>query len=203
MPPRLVLFDMDDVLCAYRVDVRIAQLARLSGRGPACVREAIWDSGFLDEADTGRWDAEGTLAEFGRRLGSPLTRAQWVEARRRAMTPFADVLALVERLKTQATVAVLTNNDPLVDETLPQLFPALPGLFGPRLYVSSRFGVRKPDPAVFRACCSAIGIAPEEAFFTDDKVENVEGARAAGLGGHVFHAAAGLATALRGAGLDV
>jgi HAD superfamily hydrolase (TIGR01509 family) len=203
MPPRLVLFDMDDVLCAYHVEARIAHLSDVSGRSPAEIREAIWDSGFLDEADRGRWDADGTLAEFGRRLGYPLTRDEWIEARRRAMPPFADVLALVGRLKPQATVAVLTNNDPLVEETLPLLFPALPGLFGPHLYVSSRFGVSKPDPDVFRACCEAIGIAPGEAFFTDDKAENVAGARAAGLRGHVFAGASGLQAALREAGLDV
>ena len=177
---RLAVFDMDDVLCAYHVERRVERLAQLSGRAPDAVHAALWTSGFLDEADRGRWDAAETLAEFGRRIGYPISLDEWIEARQIAMPPFPEVLALLKRVRRKATIALLTNNDPLVEKTLPRLFPELPPLFGEHLYVSSRFGVSKPDPAVFRACCAAIGIPPEEAFFTDDKEENVAGAIAGG-----------------------
>ena len=155
----------------------------------------------MDEADRGRWDAAGTLAEFGRRIGYPLTLDEWIEARHIAMPPFPDVLALLERVKRKATIALLTNNDPLVELTLPRLFPELPPLFGEHLYVSSRFGMSKPDPEVYRACCAAAGVALEEAFFTDDREENVAGAMQAGMAGHVFKNAKGLERALTQAGL--
>ena len=147
---------MDDVLCAYEVDARVERLSQLSGRPPAEIHGALWESGFLDEADRGRWDERETLAEFGRRIRYPLSLEEWVEARRIAMRPFPEVLALLERVKVHADIALLTNNDPLVEATLPSLFPELPPLFGEHLYVSSRFGVSKPDPAVFRACCAAL-----------------------------------------------
>ncbi len=198
---RLAVFDMDDVLCGYEIPARVARLAALSGRSPETIHAALWESGFMDEADRGRWDAAGTLAEFGRRIGHPITLDEWVEARRIAMPPFTDVLALLERVKRRATIALLSNNDPLVELTLPRLFPELPALFGEHLYVSSRFGVSKPDPAVYRACCAAAGVAPEEAFFTDDKEENVAGAMQAGMIGHVFQNAEGLERALTKAGL--
>ena len=99
-------------------------------------------------------------------------------------------------------MAVLTNNDPLVEETIDELFPALRPIFGERIFVSARFRMAKPDPAVFRACCAAAGFVPEETFFTDDRTENVDGARAAGLTGHVFRDGMVLATALREAGFE-
>jgi glucose-1-phosphatase len=203
MPIRLVLFDMDDVLCDYRVEGRIAALARMSGRATGAIRTAIWDSDYFDQSDTGRWTAEQALAEFGRRIGYPLSREEWIEARRIAMVPFPDMLALVERLKRVVKVAVLTNNDPLVAETLPELFPGLPALFDGNIFVSSQFGRAKPEPEVFRACCRLMQFAPEEAFFTDDKEENVAGARLAGLTAHVFHGEPGLRAALHEAGLKV
>lgn len=201
MPLRLALFDMDDVLCDYRVDLRIAALARIAGLPEERIRRAIWDSDYFDEADQGRYDAQGSLAEFGRRIGYPYTRDEWIAARRVAMIPRPDVLRLVERVRARAAIGVLTNNDELLAETIDDLFPELRPLFGANIFVSARFRTAKPDPEVYRACCAALSVAPGEAFFTDDKEENVEGARRAGLTGHVFRTIDGLEDALREAGL--
>lgn len=201
MALRLAVFDMDDVLCDYVVDARVACLARMAGCTEAQVRAAIWDGDYFDQADQGRWSAEESLAEFGRRLGHPFTQEAWIDARRVAMIPRPRVLAMVERIKARAAVAVLTNNDALLAKTIDALFPALRPVFGANIFVSSQFGTAKPDPAVFRACCALAGIPPEACFFTDDKPENVAGADAAGLTGHVYAGEAALEEALRSAGL--
>jgi putative hydrolase of the HAD superfamily len=47
---------------------------------------------------------------------------------------------------------------------------------------SALVGVEKPDPAIFRAALTALGVAPEEALYVGDLYEvDVVGARAAGL----------------------
>jgi putative hydrolase of the HAD superfamily len=47
---------------------------------------------------------------------------------------------------------------------------------------SAVVGVEKPDPAIFRAALTALGIAPEEALYVGDLYEvDVVGARAAGI----------------------
>ena len=53
MPPRLVIFDMDDVLCHYDLGRRLRALSQISGKTPRDIRAAIWDSGFEDDADSG------------------------------------------------------------------------------------------------------------------------------------------------------
>lgn len=204
MALRYALFDMDDVLCHYDVDTRVARLAALSGTTPDEVRERIWDSGFLEEADRGGpWTAEAFLAEFGARLGRPIGRDDWIEARRVAMRPFDDVLATVGRLAAVAPVAVLTNNDHLVRESIDTLFPQLRPLFGQRILVSAELPAAKPDPACFLAACARLGFDPAATFFTDDREENVAGARAAGLTAHVFRDHAGLLHALRAGGFSL
>ena len=46
---------------------------------------------------------------------------------------------------------------------------------------SSRVGVRKPDPAIYRLACDELGVEPDEAVFLDDLGINLKPARAMGM----------------------
>jgi HAD superfamily hydrolase (TIGR01509 family) len=186
MKPEAVIFDMDDVLCRYDLGKRLRVLSRITGKMPRDIRAAIWDSGFEDEADSGGYaDAEIYLLEFGRRIGHPLTRDDWIAARREAMQPWPDMLALAKRIGEQARIAIYTNNGPLTKAAIADLFPALNGVF-PEHYYSFEFGTKKPDPQSFRKLMERMGTQPERCWFIDDKRSNVTGARMAGLRGHHF-----------------
>lgn len=204
MPLRLVLFDLDGVLCRYDVGRRVEALARLAGRRPEAVHAELWGSGFEDDADAGLYPTpEAYLEAFAARLGYPISREQWIAARRAGMSPHWDVLALAERLKREVTIGVLTNNVPLLKASLPQVFPEVPRLFGKHVFYSCDYGVKKPNPAIYRAALAELGIETAEAFFTDDKLANVEGAIEAGLAAHLFDGCPGLAAALSVHGIDV
>ena len=200
-PIRQLLFDMDDVLCAYHVDIRIAALAEITGKAADSIRASIWETDFLEQSDRGAYSAQAYLEEFGRRLDYPLSRAEWVAARKAAMPPFHDVLGLVGRVKKRLPVALLTNNDHLLGDTLDEVFPDLIPLFGDAIFVSARIGAAKPDAACFMHCCTALKVAATETFFTDDLVENVAGARRAGLIAHHFDGYQGLVQALEAHGV--
>jgi len=203
MPIETFIFDMDDVLCAYDVGRRIEALAGLSGRSEAEIHAAIWQTDFLDRADRGDFSADDYLGEFGRRLGRSLTRAEWVEARRLSMAPDQAMLDLVKELGQNHQLALLTNNDRLLAETLDALFPALRPLFGKHLYVSAELGLAKPDPEIFRAVCKRLDVKTEAAFFIDDLAVNVAGAQEAGLDGHVFAGYSGFREAISIKGVPI
>ena len=200
-PIRQLLFDMDDVLCAYHVDIRIAALAEMTGKAADSISASIWETDFLEQSDRGAYSAQAYLEEFGRRLDYPLSRAEWVAARKAAMPPFHDVLGLVGRVKKRLPVALLTNNDHLLGDTLDEVFPDLIPLFGDAIFVSARIGMAKPDAACFMHCCTALKVAATETFFTDDLVENVLGAKSAGLMAHHFDGYQGLVQALEAHGV--
>jgi putative hydrolase of the HAD superfamily len=195
----LVLFDMHDVLCRYDRNKRLADLSRLSGKPPEVIYQAIWGSGFENEADSGKYDAAQYLAGFAARLGYPITLAEWLENRRIATTPMPEVLALLAQVKVKR--AVLTNNHTLVREHLDVLFPELFALCGGQSYVSAQFRAAKPDRVVYLRCVAAAGATPAETLFIDDSKSNVTGAIAAGLAGYVFTSADALADELRDAGV--
>jgi hypothetical protein len=73
---KIVVFDMDGVLCRYRIERRLARLAAWSGQSPDAIHAAIWRSGFEDEAERGVMSADDYLRGFGARLGYPLSAIQ-------------------------------------------------------------------------------------------------------------------------------
>jgi putative hydrolase of the HAD superfamily len=190
--PRLVIFDMDDVLCHYSLGRRLRILGEMSGKAPRDIQAAIWDSGFEGESDAGGYpDAEEYLREFGTRLGYAISRAEWIEARRLSMTPHHDVLALAKEIGRRAEIAVFTNNGPLVKEEFGNLFPEAARIFG-GCFCSFEFATKKPDPASYKRLLERLVIPASGAWFIDDKRSNVEGARLAGLRAHHFTGIAAL-----------
>jgi putative hydrolase of the HAD superfamily len=202
MKPETVIFDMDDVLCRYDLGKRLRALSRITGRMPRDIRAAIWDSGFEDDADSGGYaDPSEYLAAFGQRIGYPLTREEWVRARRVAMTPWPGMLALARTIGTQARIAIYTNNGPLTKASMQDLFPELGGIFGEHYY-SFEFGTKKPDPESFRRLTVKMQTDPSRCWFIDDKRSNVSGARIAGLRGHHFRSQEQLMPDIYGMGFD-
>jgi putative hydrolase of the HAD superfamily len=158
----------------------------------------LWDSGFEDAADAGRYPtAEEYLAEFGRRLGHPITRSQWIEARRAAIAPWPDMLSLIAEIGLHMRIALFSNNGPLMKESLADVYPAAAKLFREDCYFSCEFRTKKPDPECYRRLMARLGLEPAAAWFTDDKKSNVDGARIAGLHAHHFISQAQLRKDLR------
>jgi len=181
---KLVLFDMDNVLCDYDRGKRVACLAELAGATSESVHAAIWETGFELLGDSGALDAADYLRGFGERIGYPLSLDEWVEARRRSMKADRAMLEIAGHLRETVDIAVLTNNTTLVADHIDTLLPELRPLFGSRIYTSAQFKAAKPDPLCYRLCLSELQAAPQTVLFVDDLPENVAGAREAGLFAH-------------------
>jgi len=198
---KLVLFDMDNVLCDYDRGKRVARLAQLAGSTDEFVHQAIWDSGFELLGDSGTLDAVDYLRGFGERIGYPLSLEEWVEARRCSMQADRAMLEIIEQLRQTVDVAILTNNTTLVADHIDTLFPELRPLFGAKIYASAQFKTAKPDPRCYHLCLSALRAAPETVLFVDDLATNVDGAREAGLFGHRYTSVTAFRQALSEHGL--
>jgi putative hydrolase of the HAD superfamily len=70
------------------------------------------------------------------------------------------------------------------------------------LTLSFEVGAVKPEPEIYLRCLEALGIEPAEAFFVDDRRENVDAARELGMEAVVFEGEDGLAAAVKELGLD-
>jgi putative hydrolase of the HAD superfamily len=201
-PIDLVIFDLDDVLAALDRPRRLRWLAAATGKAPEHFNATIWHADFEPAAEAGAYPTGAEyLAEFNRRSGCALTREQWVQARRQAMTVDPEVLAIARELSARGRIALLTNNGALLKESLAELVPEVAALFGDGGHASCEFRARKPDPAVYARLVAQAGVLPARALMIDDDPGNVQGARDAGLQGLRFLGPARLRADLAALGL--
>ena len=201
--PKLVVFDLDDVLVEYRQDVRVDVLARAVGVPPAAVHEALFKSGLETKNDRGELGLEDYLDAVRRRHGFDIPMDAFVDARRQSMRLRREVLALAERIAPQTTLALFTNNGHWLGRQLPKFIPELRPLFGTLMITSGQLGITKPDPQAFYACLSTLGFSPASALMIDDLAENVAGARSAGLDAIHYASPSLLAEELQQRGFDL
>ena len=73
------------------------------------------------------------------------------------------------------------------------------GILAPfsQVFCSCDLGLRKPTTDAYLEVCERIGVAPARIVFFDDVLENVEGARTAGLRAHQVNSATDIRAALR------
>ncbi len=195
-PTKLVLFDMEGVLSHYDRSARVDHLSVVSGQTPETVRQAIWGSGLEARADAGLIDDDEYLNALGNLLNCPITRDDWLAARRASITPNTDVLALAARVAERHRIAVLTNNCRLVSNHIGYLNPAVATLFGPDVYATASFGATKPAAQAYLRCVATLGVSAAETFFIDDTDANVTGALNAGLLAYKFVSADALSDEL-------
>lgn len=90
----------------------------------------------------------------------------------------------LERLGKRYRLFLLSNTDPIHIDRLRRRMDldAFEQLFE-RVYYSQDTGLRKPERALFERVLRENGLEAARTLFVDDTLENVEGARAAGLQG--------------------
>ncbi len=96
---------------------------------------------------------------------------------RNEVTPFVDVVPTLTGLRGKVALGSVSNGVADLHAI------GIAHLFDTSL-AAHRFGLAKPDAAIFRAACEALGVAPQEAVYVgDDPLLDVEGAQKAGLRG--------------------
>ncbi|MFI6233888.1 HAD family hydrolase [Micromonospora sp. NPDC050784] len=194
MPPKVIFFDLGGVVCRFRPELRLAALGEACGVSAEQVESVLYASGLIE-----RWDRGlGSSAEIHRTvregLGYRGDLAKLHEIWCRAFDPDPQVLELVDGLRPLRT-ALLTDNDPLLLDALPDVLPQVASRFDALLF-SCRLGATKPDPGVFNRALDLMGSAPSEAVFIDDKAANVAGAQELGITAIRFSDPAELGAAL-------
>ena len=202
MTLKAVLFDMDGVIRHWDSDgARRGEEA--AGLPPASVEKVAYAIPEFWRTQVG----EVTAREWAEAVGRALVAEHGPGADRAAEVYFsyagridAEMVSLVAALRQQVVVALLSNatdqlREHLAHHDLVEAFDVV--------FCSAELKIAKPDVAIFRHAASVLGVAPDECFFTDDRPENVDGARAAGMHAEVFTSRALLVERLNALGLPV
>ncbi len=194
----LFLFDMDDVLYDYDWRTRMADLTAITGHDLHELRRRWWISGLEWQAEAGTPSTpDAYLAAVNEAIGAEISVEDWVRIRSEATQPRPAALDAVRRAGELGRVALLTNNGILVHEHLHVVAPELVPIMGrENMHASAAFGARKPDPQVYANALAHYGVEARDAFFTDDRIENIEGAASIGITAHLYRDAASLLAAI-------
>jgi putative hydrolase of the HAD superfamily len=182
---RAVVFDMGGIVEPSFDDVLLPALAALLGVSPERLRErrGTHAAALSEGRMTLRDFYARIVAETGRGLDPSAAVTQHLAVYQEATSRLdARVLDLIRGLRRRHVVACLTNTEVEVGRLNRER-----GLFGAfdLAFLSTEMSLRKPDRAIFDRMLSDLGCAPSEAIFTDDKLDNVAGARTAGM--HAIH----------------
>ena len=100
-----------------------------------------------------------------------------------------ETVELIQALKKKHRVVCGTNT---IDSHWENQMERGDYAFFNQTYASNKIGCAKPDPHFFELILEAEGSAAENAFFTDDKAENVAAAASLGIHAELFTSAADL-----------
>jgi HAD superfamily hydrolase (TIGR01509 family) len=181
-----VVFDLGDVACRWLPDRRLVALAELSGLPPATIDQLVFESGFDDAGERGRFSLASFTDELAAMLGvarSPESAAALQAAWALAYEPLPSLLRAVRRLSTPT--ALLTNNGPLLEAALDAELSEVGDAFD-QVLLSWRLGTAKPDVEAFERATAALGAAAGSVVFFDDSEANVAAAVAFGWQAHRF-----------------
>lgn len=107
-----------------------------------------------------------------------------------------EMIDLVLQLRDRYKVALLSNAPGNLRRWIVEEWD-LPADTFDAVVVSAEVGVMKPDPEIYHIALARLGVAPGEAIFVDDFVENVRAAQKLGLRAVHFTSAEALTEVLR------
>ena len=177
-----VIFDLFGVLIRPPTAGGRRRLRTLAGLGEPSFGTLYWqhrpgyDAGDLGSAEY--WRLIG--AQAGRSYDSGQVRALvQADAAMWARPSRLMVRALLALRPAGVRTAILSN---VPGDIWRSLTGEHPWLLAPdATTLSFEAGAVKPDPAIYRRCLEQLGVAPQQALFVDDRLENITAARQLGL----------------------
>lgn len=195
-----VIFDLGRVLVDWDITQSIWDMIReeVGPTGDPGPRRQRWESLYAELA-TGRL----TPGEFYQKLKDQVTIQvdyhQFVKSWCEIFFPMPGMDELFSEVEKRVVVGLLSDTDPIHWDYLPPLYPFLKRITKPTL--SFEIGFMKPAPEAYLAAARDVGFPPEQCFFTDDKPENIEGAKQVGMDAVVFTGADDLRVELENRGI--
>lgn len=178
---RALLFDFGGVIVRIDFDRVFRRWAELAGVPFGQVKSRFSHGEAYRAHERGEMDAKAYFASLRKELGIDLTDAQFDEGWQEVLLPEIEpTVRLLPRLARRLPCHLFSNTNLAHYEVWSRRYaPALAPLR--QRFLSHELGVRKPEPESFMRVAGALDLAPGQILFFDDTVDNVVGARAAGL----------------------
>jgi len=198
-----IYFDLGNVILNFDHDIGCQQISDVSGVTPNAVRAALFESGLEVRFEKGLIDSNQFHEEFCRLTDSRPSKGQFLIAASNIFSPNLAVFPLITQLRASGfPIGVLSNTCQAHWDYVQSRFLILRDFFTP--YILS-YEVRslKPDAKIFDRAIELAGCQNQKCFFVDDKPENVDSAKTAGMDAVLYRSVPALANELIQRGVSV
>lgn len=176
---RAVFFDIGNVLLRFSTQRILQKVAWETRLNPLKLARYLWASDVGAQVELGRLAGEQLHEAFKRELGYKGSYAQFKTLWCDHFTLDRGSHELLKRVSRSTPTYLLSNTNALHYEHILKRY-AFPHLVAGAI-LSHELGLRKPDPAIYRAALELSRTRPEETVFVDDLKPNVEAAGRLGI----------------------
>ena len=184
MPIRAVIFDLGGVLVRTEDQTPRRELAERLGITRQEMYYLVFDSPSARQASLGEITAEEHMEAMRLTLGVPAQDFSTVPGAfwsgDRLDMGLVDYL---RSLRPGYKTALLSNAWSDLRGVLTERWKIADAF--DELVISAEVGITKPDPGIYHLALQRLQVAPQEAVFVDDFMENIDGGKAVGL--HTIH----------------
>lgn len=180
-----IIFDMGGVLIDF--DPHKTLRKEFSEADAQKAERVLFDSGLWNNIDLGTMRFADIAREACKYLPAhmhaPLTALllRWWAVE---MPPLPQMEGFVREVKDAGYKVYLCSNTSNEIYDYLDAIPALKLMDG--ILASCDYGVTKPDARLYEALYARFALVPQECFFIDDMMRNIEGAARTGMIGHCF-----------------
>ena len=187
---RVILFDLGNVLVDLDLKPAVERISGFCSKRQDEILKFFLDSGVANSFEKGELSAEGFYKQardiLDLKLGYESFVPIWNEifffsAKNRA------VYHIANRLRINYRIGLLSNTNILHYRYIKDNFPVF-NVFE-KLFLSFELGAAKPDKIIYRKVVKALGVLPDNIFYTDDRPELVSSASSLGIKSFIFTSA--------------
>lgn len=176
-----LVFDLGGVVIDIDFNRAFSRWAAHANCEPEILRSKFSQTTSYEHHETGEMGDPAYFESLRQAFGIDITDAQFLDGWNAIyvgeMLGISELLAAAQQ---KWPLYALTNTNTAHHKVWSQIFAETLSVFD-QVFVSSEMGLRKPEPEIFHTVAKTIDIHINRMLFFDDNLENVEGARRAGM----------------------
>ena len=169
-------------------------MVAITGADATTIRDIVYVADLEHRYETGLVTGQEFVEEIATKLGlAGLDCDRMLYAASDMFQPNHDILPVLDRIREmKIPMGILSNTcDAHWQWIIQQNYLQLSYAFSP-IVLSYEEKVMKPNPEIYRLSTEKVKYAPNDIFFTDDRIDNIAAAKAFGWSTHLFTDAAAL-----------
>ena len=201
---KAVIFDLGNVLIDFDYTIAAKKISKFTDKNLQEIFNLFFDSEPTALFEEGKINTLNFFSEVKKILDLKLDYAQFLPIWNEIFflsEKNQEIYNLAKILKGHYKIALLSNTNILHFDYLKKKFSVFDAFH--KIITSFESGTRKPDPLIYKKTLDLLEVAPQNAFYTDDRVEFTGEACRLGIRGFVFRSVGQLKKDLLDNGINI